>query len=123
MIPVYAGPAQFDDLIPPGLEGREIEFLFAVVAQASRCCGACLKAIGSDHRTRLGVLDQEVIANGIEGIRIQSSGVGGFQAFVQLQVEDGVPQALGRLHLGLRIRESEKVGGCGAGEQVDHGDA
>jgi hypothetical protein len=123
MIPVYAGAPQFNDLIPPGLEGREIEFLFAVVAQVSCRRGARLKAISPDQCTCLGVLDQEVITDGIKGILIQPCGVGGFQAFVQLQVEDGVPQALGRLHLGLRTREPEEVGGSGTGEEVDHGGA
>ncbi len=94
MVDSDAGAAEFQDFIAQGFVGGEIEFRGAVVAETGCGHGAGLEAVGADYLAGFMFLDNEVIALGIEGIRVEAAVIGGSEAFAELDVEDRVAKAL-----------------------------
>jgi len=90
-IPVLAmdaRAAQLDYFRAQRLEDRKLKLLGAVITQMRCCIAAGLQTIRADNLTGGQMLDQEVIANGVEGIFVTAGGAGRGEAFVELQVED-----------------------------------
>lgn len=89
-----AGPSQFDHPRAKRFIGAEIELLSAVVAEAASRSFARLKPVRADHGVGRQVFHDEMIADVVERIGIETGGVRRGQAFAQLDVENGVAEGL-----------------------------
>jgi hypothetical protein len=66
MVTVDAGAAEFNHVVAQWFVGFEIELTFAVVATVGEGHGAALQTIGADHFAEDGVLNEQMIADGIK---------------------------------------------------------
>src|SRR5437867_110437 len=69
---VNAGPSEFDEFAANGLERREIKLLFAVVTAVRRRRQPGLQAIRPDDFARRQMLDEQMVADFIERVGIES---------------------------------------------------
>ena len=74
-------PTQFKEGIPNRLIGREIEFPLAVITEVGRRDSAGLQPIRSNDCSGVAVLYDQVVAYGVESIRIATILVGRLQSF------------------------------------------
>src|SRR5262245_26819022 len=79
---------QFDHFRAQRLEYVELKLLGRVITQLLRRVGSGLQSVRANKLARSQVLNDKMIANGVERIFIQPSGVRLFKPFVQFEVED-----------------------------------
>jgi hypothetical protein len=87
MLEVDTGASEFDDFRAPRLKGVKFKFLRAVIAEFRRRVHAGLQTIRPDNLARRTMLDDEVVAHGVERVFVEAAGVGLGEAFVELKVE------------------------------------
>lgn len=117
MLLVHTSATKLDQLPPDGLVRREIKFLLAIVS-TTRCRHAPgLKPVRADYGVRFCFCHQEVIADFVEWVRIQTGPEGGFQAFVQLEIENFKAQRLSGAKVGCRSGQPHLIMGRRAGQQ------
>ena len=88
MIAMNTGSAQLNNLVSQRFVGCKVEFARAVVSGICRSCGSSLQTIGADNLFGRRVLDDQVIADGVEFIGVEPCEVRGFQTLLQFKVED-----------------------------------
>jgi len=74
-------PAELDHLTPQGFQRGEVEFLRAVVTPVGSGTETRLQPIGACDGIRLNLDDDQMIANGIERVPIQTGRKGLRQTF------------------------------------------
>src|SRR5437016_7230659 len=94
MLRMNTCPSQFNHLRAKRLEDLELELLRAVVATISRGVVPGLQSVGANDIGRGQMFNDEMIADGIEGVFVQSGRVGLFKAFVEFEIEDLKAQGL-----------------------------
>ncbi len=93
------GPPQFNDLISHRLKRSEIELALTVIPVIGLCFCARLKSIGANDRSVLSIADEQMIANLVKLIYVQSCGQRAAQAFFELQIEDLETKSLSCAHV------------------------
>ena len=116
MLLVDAGAAQLDDFIPHRLEGGKIKLLRGVIIQIFRRIRARLQPVGADNLLRFQMLDEQMVADGIKRIGVQSGRVGLRQAFVEFEVEDMEAQRLRGLGAELKSLAGRRAPAAPTGE-------
>ena len=119
MIPMIrgdTGPSELDHFSPGEFERSEIEFPLAVVPALMRGGGPRLETVSADGGPGLAFAHEEMIADFIELVLVDSSGEGAGQAFVQFKVEDFVAQALGRAYVVDMLGERKLIPFSGDGK-------
>ncbi len=112
MAGVDARAPQFEDLTAGGIEGREVEFALAVVAQPVAGALPGLQPI-SAHDAAVGrVLDDQVVADLVEGVSVQAGVVRLDQAFVEFEIEDLEAQRLRGSQVGTAGCQACRIGRC-----------
>src|SRR6266850_8479203 len=109
MLAVYGSAAKFDDGISQGLVRREIELARAVVTQVCRGGSSSLQAIRPHELMGPGVLDDEVVANGIKFIGVVALLISRFETFSKFQVEYEKAQPVRRFEVVERFGKAQPV--------------
>jgi len=94
VLAVNAGASQLDDFGAMRFERLEIEFLGTVIAQFGGGIHAGLQTVCPDNLTGRQMLDEEMIAHGVERFGVQSAGVGFLQTLIEFDVENFKAQGL-----------------------------
>jgi hypothetical protein len=98
MLPVDASATQFHNLAASRFKDAKAEFLFAIVTQVTGCTRTRLEAVSPDNLPGGNMFHEQVIANGVKGVGIQTRHMGVRQPLVQLQVKNLETQRLRRLY-------------------------
>src|SRR6185369_3634902 len=109
MTSMHTRAANFDDLVAEGFEGTKIKFLRGIIAAISCGADAGLQAVGADDFLREHMLDDQVIANGVERIFVVTGCVGFLESFLELDVKDLEAQFLGGANVAETAREARRV--------------
>jgi len=110
MLAMYGRAAKFDDGIAQGLIRREIELARAVVTQVSRGGNSGLQPIRPHDLMGSAILDDEVVANGIEFVGIVAVFVSRFEALPKFEVEYEKSQPVSRFEVVERFGKAQPVG-------------
>ena len=94
MLRMNTCPSQFNHLRAKWLEDFEFELLRAVVTTMRRRIAPGLQSVCPDDIGRGQMFNDEMIANGIEGVFVQAGRVGLFKPFVEFEIENLKPQRL-----------------------------
>ncbi len=94
MLRMNTRPSQLNHLRAQRLEDLELELLRAIVAATRRCVVAGLQSVCADDIGGGQVFNDEMIANGIEGVFVQAGRVGLFKPLVEFEIEDLKAQGL-----------------------------
>src|SRR6266581_693822 len=114
---MHAGASEFNQLGADRLERTEVEFLLTVVAAIYSRGVAGLQPIRANDLASGQMLNEQVVADFVERIRIEASRERLGQALVEFQVEDGETQSLGSADF-LRVsREARRVLGVRIDQQ------
>ena len=98
--------------------GREIELARAVVTQVSRGGSSGLQAIRPHDLMRPAMLDDEVVANGIEFIGIVAVFVRRFEALPQFKIKYEKAQPVGRFEVLQGFGKAQPIDSCGQAQAV-----
>src|SRR3954471_14532697 len=99
MLSMDTRSTQLDQFGANGFQRPEIELLLTIIAPVS-CGGAsALQAVSADDLARGNVLDQKVVTNLVESIRIPPGQGRVFQTLLELEIEHRKSQALRCLHV------------------------
>lgn len=100
MFAVDGRAAQFEDGGADRVIGSKVELLLTVVTKLLSGRDTGLQAVGSDDFAAGAVFDDEVVAEKVEGILVETGTPGGGKAFAHLDVKDFEAKAAGGLALG-----------------------
>src|SRR5271170_1993125 len=89
------GASQFNHPGTQRLKDLKLKLLRAVITQMRRRVMAGLQAVGANDSGGGQMFNNEVIANGVERVLIQSGRVGLFKPFVEFKIKDLKTQGLG----------------------------
>src|SRR5215471_19465138 len=106
---VHASAAQLDHFAAKRFVGREIKFALAVVTKIRRRELAGLQAIRANNPATGNLLHDQMIAEFVERIDIQTGRVRLAQSFAQFEVKNLKPQLLGATHFVCVGRQSGRV--------------
>ena len=109
MLRMNTGASQLDHLLAKRLEDLELELLRTVVAAMGRRVAAGLQSVCADDIGGGQMFNDEMIANGIEGVFVQAGRVGLFKPFVEFEIEDLKPQRLRRANILRTSSQSSRV--------------
>lgn len=101
--------AQFEYLVADALEGSKFKLLGTVIAKPCSGGKPRLHAVGAYHPAVFLVFDDQMIANRIEAIAVESRRVRGRQAFSQLDVEYVETEAAGGEAIVPVLRQAHSV--------------
>lgn len=73
MLRMHAAAPQLDHLCPPGVDGREIEFLIAVQTAGTLGLGGGQQTVGADHLVLLFIANHQMLAEIVKDIDIVAS--------------------------------------------------
>jgi hypothetical protein len=113
MLAMYGRAAKFDDKTAQGFIRREIKLARAVITQVSRRGSSGLQAIRPHNLMRRAMLDDEVVANGIEFIGIVPVLVSRFEALPKFNVEYEKAQPVSRFEVLEGFGKAQPIDSCG----------
>ena len=119
MLAMDTGAAEFNDFIAHRLEWSEIKFLRGVVTEVFGGIATGLQTVSADNLLRGQMLDNQMIANGVERIGVQTGDVGLRQSFVEFEVENLKAQLLRGLDFHRAAGNAGGVLASGTNEQPD----
>src|SRR6266542_2842379 len=114
---MHAGASEFDQLGADWLERTEVEFLLTVVAAIYSRGGAGLQPIRANDLAAGQMLNEQVVADFVERIRIEAGRKRLRQALLEFEVEDGETQCLGSADIIRVSRKTGRVMGVGIDQQ------
>ena len=82
------GSAQLNNLVSQRFVRRKVEFARAVVPGMCRSCGSSLQTIGADNLFGRRMLDDQVIADGVEFMVSSPVRYAGSRTLLQFEVKD-----------------------------------
>ena len=112
VISMHAGAAKFDEFTTQRLVGREVELLFAVIAEMRGGKLSGLEPVRADDLAGVVLLDQQMIAVSIVGIFVAPERVRSREPLTEFEIEDLETQTLSGLEILGSVREAQRI--CGA---------
>src|SRR6266571_8492177 len=109
MLRMNTRPSQFNHLRAKRLEDLELELLRAVEAAIPRRVVAGLQSVCANDIGGGRMFNDEMIANGIEGVFVPAGRVGLFKSFVEFEIEDLKAQRLCRANVIHASRQPNRV--------------
>src|SRR5215469_14246652 len=113
MLAIDGGAAEFENAGSERLIRSKVEFLLGVVAVPPPSGGAGLHAVSSDNTADgivfLLILHEEVLADVVELVGVETRLVGAFQALAQLDIKDAKTQTAGGGTILRCLREPEPI--------------
>lgn len=91
MVGMHASATQFDDLRPQPFVRRKIKLPLTIIPDVCAGTLACLQTVCSYDIAGRNVLNNQVIADGIERISIEPIYMGLHQSFVQFEIKNLKP--------------------------------
>src|SRR5271165_393471 len=88
MLWMNTGASQFNHLRAQRLEDLKFKFLCAVITQVRRRVLAGLEAVSANDGAGWQMFNDEMMANGVERVFVQSGRVGLLKPFVEFEIKD-----------------------------------